>query len=91
MSPNSNMTNGGALTFVERFLKLESSGGILLVLAAVIANVMTNTDLDKWYQLLIDTPVEIRIGAFDIDKPLLLWVNDGLMAVFFLIDPKAHV
>jgi NhaA family Na+:H+ antiporter len=72
-------------TFVKRFLKLESSGGILLMIAAVIAMVLANTPVVKYYALLIDMPVEIRIGVLEIAKPLLLWINDGLMAVFFFL------
>ena len=44
-----------------------------------------NTPLQSYYALFIDIPVEIRIGAFEIAKPLLLWINDGLMAVFFFL------
>jgi len=72
-------------TFIKRFLKLETSGGIILFLAAVLALVLANSPLEPFYALLIDTPVEIRIGALEIAKPLLLWINDGLMAVFFFL------
>jgi NhaA family Na+:H+ antiporter len=53
--------------------------------AALLAVVLANTPLQSYYALLIDTPVEIRIGAFEIAKPLLLWINDGLMAIFFFL------
>lgn len=72
-------------TFITRFLRLESAGGIILMFAAVLALVFANTPLNTYYALLLDTPVEIRIGAFEIAKPLLLWINDGLMAVFFFL------
>ena len=72
-------------TFLTRFLKLESAGGIILMFAAVLALVFANTPLRSLYNLILDTPVEIRIGAFEIAKPLLLWINDGLMAVFFFL------
>lgn len=72
-------------TFITRFLKLETSGGIILMLATVAALVLANTPLESMYALLIDTPIEIRIGTFEISKPLLLWINDGLMAVFFFL------
>jgi NhaA family Na+:H+ antiporter len=65
------------------FLRLESSGGIILFIAAVLAMIIANTPLESYYQLLIDTPVEVRVGSLEIAKPLLLWINDGLMAVFF--------
>jgi NhaA family Na+:H+ antiporter len=77
--------NKSKATFITRFLKMESSGGILLMAAALAALVLANTPLSSYYALLIDTPVEIRIGAFEIAKPLLLWINDGLMAVFFFL------
>lgn len=47
--------------------------------------VCANSALMDYYQLLLGTPVEIRIGSFEIAKPLLLWINDGLMAVFFFL------
>lgn len=64
-------------------LKKESSGGILLMIAAVIAIILANSPLEHIYNLLLSTSVEIRIGNFEIVKPLLLWINDGLMAIFF--------
>ena len=67
------------------FLKKESAGGIFLMLAAFLALVVANTPLSSYYQLLLSTAVEIRIGEFEIAKPLLLWINDGLMALFFFL------
>ena len=67
----------------REFLRLESAGGILLIVAALLALVMINSPLSDIYNALLRTPVEIRIGTFEIAKPLLLWINDGLMAVFF--------
>lgn len=67
------------------FLRLESAGGMLLVAAAVLAIVLRNSPLAGGYVTLLDTPVVIRIGDFGFFKPLLLWINDGLMAVFFLL------
>jgi len=72
-------------SFLARFLKLESAGGILLMIAAALALICANTALQTYYVLLLDTPVEIRVGALHIAKPLLLWINDGLMAVFFFL------
>lgn len=72
-------------SYITGFFRLESAGGILLVVTAVLALVFANTPLHIWYALFLDTPVEIRIGAFQIAKPLLLWINDGLMAVFFFL------
>lgn len=73
------------ITAIREFLRLESAGGILLFLAAVLAMVVENSPLDRWYDALLSTPVVIRVGAFEIAKPLLLWINDGLMAVFFFL------
>lgn len=72
-------------SFLSNFFKLESAGGIILMFAAVLAVVFANTFLQSYYVLLLDTPVEIRIGTLEIAKPLLLWINDGLMAVFFFL------
>jgi NhaA family Na+:H+ antiporter len=72
-------------SFIARFLQQELSGGILLVSAAFLAILLANSPLYSLYQLLIDIPGAIRIGALEIAKPMLLWVNDGLMAIFFLL------
>lgn len=74
-----------ALEAIREFLKLESASGIILVGAAVLALIISNSPLSSLYDLFLDTPVEIRIGALHLAKPLLLWINDGLMAIFFLL------
>lgn len=74
-----------AETTFTRFLRLESAGGILLMLSAIIAIIAANSPLLKYYELLLSTPVEIQVGTLEIAKPLLLWINDGLMAVFFFL------
>ena len=79
---NNNVTSE---SFLNKFFKLESSSGILLIIAAVLAMIFANTPLQVYYTLLLDTPVELRIGALHIAKPLLLWINDGLMAFFFFL------
>jgi NhaA family Na+:H+ antiporter len=71
--------------FLVKFLALESAGGILLVGTAALAMLIANSPFYPYYTLLIDTPVEIRIGPLQLAKPLLLWVNDGLMAIFFFL------
>lgn len=53
--------------------------------AAVLAIILANTPMQSYYALLLDTPVEVRVGTLEIAKPLLLWINDGLMAVFFFL------
>ncbi len=72
-------------SFISSFLRLESASGILLFIAAVLAIIVANSSLEPYYQLLLSTPVEIHVGTLKIAKPLLLWVNDGLMAVFFFL------
>ena len=69
----------------DEFLRLESAGGIILMIAAASALVLANTPLSVYYDLLISTPVAIQVGPLEIAKPLLLWINDGLMAVFFFL------
>lgn len=70
---------------IAKFLKLESSGGIILMLTAVLAMIVANSSASIYYNLLLDTPVEVKIGGLEIAKPLLLWINDGLMALFFFL------
>jgi len=70
---------------VADFMKLESAGGILLLLAAILAMLIANSPLSDFYGSLLDTTVAVQVGALAINKPLLLWVNDGLMAVFFFL------
>jgi len=65
--------------------RAESLGGILLIGAALLAMVFANSPLSYLYDLLLDLPVAFRIGEFELAKPLLLWINDGLMAIFFLL------
>lgn len=84
-TPNQHSNHNSPKPFLTNFLKLESAGGILLMATAVLAIIVANSPLESYYALLLDTPVEIRIGAFEIAKPLLLWINDGLMAVFFFL------
>ncbi|WP_154222883.1 Na+/H+ antiporter NhaA [Marinicella rhabdoformis] len=71
--------------FIQKFFKLESSGGILLMCSALLAMICANTGLNVYYQQLLSTAVEVKVGNFEIAKPLLLWINDGLMAVFFFL------
>ncbi|MCF7805926.1 MAG: Na+/H+ antiporter NhaA [Candidatus Marinimicrobia bacterium] len=72
-------------TFLAEFFRKESAGGIVLIIATVLAMILANTPFQTIYIALIETPVTVRIGALEIAKPLLLWINDGLMAVFFFL------
>ncbi|QOL25288.1 Na+/H+ antiporter NhaA [Thalassotalea sp. LPB0316] len=74
-----------ALKTIQSFLKLEAASGILLMFAAVLAMIIANSPLNIYYALLLDVPVKVAVGSFEIAKPLLLWINDGLMALFFFL------
>ncbi|OOF39298.1 Na(+)/H(+) antiporter NhaA [Rodentibacter mrazii] len=73
------------LQLIRQFFKLESSGGILLLFAALIAILFANSPLGTDYNNFLHLPVSAQIGAFSIDKTLLHWINDGFMAVFFVL------
>ena len=66
-------------------LSHEAAGGAILLLAAMLAIAINNSPLAWLYDVLLDTPVSVRVGALVLDKPLLLWINDGLMAIFFFL------
>ncbi len=70
---------------IQSFIKHESAGGILLIFAMLLAMLMANTFLDQSYMAVLQLPVEVRVGELQLAKPLLLWINDGLMAVFFFL------
>lgn len=74
-----------ALSTIQNFLKQEASSGIILMFAAVFAMILANSPWASYYDLLLDVPVVIAVGSFEIAKPLLLWINDGLMALFFFL------
>ncbi|MFP3029349.1 MAG: Na+/H+ antiporter NhaA [Arsenophonus sp.] len=70
---------------VRQFLKLEAASGVLLIIAAILALIMANTTiLQGSYQQFINIPIALKISALNFDKPFLWWINDGLMAIFFL-------
>jgi NhaA family Na+:H+ antiporter len=73
------------MNFLEEFIKKESSAGITLIFVTILALLLKNSALSELYNTFLHTPVEIRFGALHIDKPLMLWINDGLMAIFFLL------
>ena len=73
------------MNFIEEFIKKESSAGITLIFVTILALLLKNSPLSELYNAFLHTPVEIRFGALHIDKPLMLWINDGLMAIFFLL------
>ncbi len=69
---------------LQQFLQLESAGGIVLCAAAAVALVLANSPLGALYTRLLDVPLAVQIDGLILKKPLLLWVDDGLMAVFFM-------
>jgi NhaA family Na+:H+ antiporter len=73
------------ISAIKEFLNYEGSSGILLLIGAALAMVAENTAARNLYDALLGIPVEIRFGQFEIAKPLLLWINDGLMAIFFFL------
>ncbi|MDQ1212344.1 Na+/H+ antiporter NhaA [Pantoea anthophila] len=71
---------------LRSFIESDASNGMILILAAVAAMILANTAATaEGYQALLNEPVQIRFGALDISKNLLLWINDALMALFFLL------
>ena len=73
------------ISSIRTFLRLESASGILLILAAALAMLCANTDLKHLYERLLQIQAGVQFGEFQIQKPLLLWINDGLMVLFFFV------
>ncbi|MBK8175485.1 MAG: Na+/H+ antiporter NhaA [Rhodospirillales bacterium] len=73
------------LDALKQFLKMEAAGGLVLVAAAILAVIVANSPLSSVYQDFLDARAHIGIDSFQLSKPLLLWINDGLMAVFFFV------
>lgn len=74
-----------SISSLQDFFKMESAGGILLIIAAFLALIFANSPLKYIYDLLLSTPVAVVVGPLEVAKPLLLWINDGLMAIFFFL------
>jgi NhaA family Na+:H+ antiporter len=70
---------------LQTFLRLESSGGLVLMAATALALVVANSPLGPVYGRVLEIPLAVSFGSAGIEKPLLLWINDGLMAVFFFL------
>lgn len=74
------------LKHLQRFLSSEASGGVILIIAAALAMVLANlSGTSSAYQSFLTLPVRLTFGPLEIDKDMLLWINDALMAVFFLM------
>ena len=70
---------------LNRFFQHEAAGGVLLLLAAALAMVVANSPLAPAYEHLLDVKVSVLVNDKGLSKPLILWINDGLMAVFFFL------
>jgi Na+:H+ antiporter, NhaA family len=70
---------------LKEFLKLEASGGIILFVAGIFAMIIANTHYSNYYENFLNTPVVFSFGTFELAKPFYLWINDGLMAIFFFL------
>ncbi|HMQ45671.1 MAG TPA: Na+/H+ antiporter NhaA, partial [Mariniflexile sp.] len=69
----------------QKFVKIESFSGILLLLATVLALIWANSPYSESYQALWQYKVGFTTESFELNKPLILWINDGLMAIFFFL------
>ncbi len=72
-------------TRMNDFFKRDTAGGLVLMAAAALALLVNNSPLSALYEGLLDMPIVVQIGPLEIAKPLLLWVNDGLMVIFFFL------
>jgi len=73
------------LSPLEDFIHRQTTGGLLLMVAAVLALVTANSPWGAAYAQLLHTPITISVGSWVLEKSLLHWVNDGLMALFFFV------
>lgn len=73
------------MKIIEEFIQKESASGILLIFATMLALILSNSAMSALYSSFLHIPVEIRVGSLHLDKSLYHWVNDGLMAIFFLL------
>jgi len=70
----------------QRFIKIEAASGILLIIATILAMVWANSVFSGSYDKIINWELTVQVGQFfKLSKPLILWVNDGLMALFFFV------
>jgi Na+:H+ antiporter, NhaA family len=70
---------------VARFFQVEAAGGLVLLGCVLAALALANSPWAADFTGLWQTPVRVGVGDFGLDKPLLLWINDGLMAIFFFV------
>lgn len=72
-------------SFIEKLFKHEAAGGVLLMMAAVLAMIVANSSLAPFYESVLNTYVAATWNGEGVEKPLILWINDGLMAIFFFL------
>lgn len=73
------------LSPIQRFLQIEASSGIVLILAATAALAWANSAWGGSYRALRETELSLAVGSWRFARPLQLWINDGLMTVFFFV------
>src|SRR4030042_838857 len=79
------MSGPGDQSALQRFINPEATAGLFLVLAAAAALVFTNIGYAESYDYFLGLPVSVQIGNIGLDKTLVHWINDGLMAIFFFL------
>lgn len=90
---NFNEVGTGMKKRIEQYISLEILSGILLSLSFILALIISNSQWYDTYRVLLHLPISITVGEFSLNKPLIKWVNDGLMALFFLLltlEAKYH-
>lgn len=85
MSSVSKSRARGLLRPIQEFIQLEAAGSLALMFCTLVALVWANSPWAASYHNFLGLPVDIAIGNVGVKKPLLLWINDGLMALFFLV------
>lgn len=70
---------------LREFIQLESSAGVILFIAAILALIIDNTGWHQYYEAFFDLHFSVQIADYRLSKPLQLWINDGLMTIFFLL------
>ncbi|KAB7614474.1 Na+/H+ antiporter NhaA [Amylibacter sp. SFDW26] len=73
------------LSRIQHFLHLEASAGIILMFTTIAALIISNSVFSGFYSVFLNTPITVAIGSLEISKALVLWINDGLMAIFFFL------
>ncbi|MCD6180672.1 MAG: Na+/H+ antiporter NhaA [Bacteroidales bacterium] len=79
------MTPKKILSPIQKFIKAESFSGILLFFVTILALILANSPLSDFYKSIWQFEIGFKSGSFVLVKPLILWINDGLMAIFFFL------